>query len=275
MTTKIIRCLAAWIAAFSISVATAQSTIPTPLEKLFRLEGSWQGPAHFNLGGTVFDFTYFFEFKKTQENSGLTMVETFTHADLGTLVGHNLIGYNSRDEKVHWFTVDNFGTTHDHPGYWVNDDHFYMEATEKRGGKKFVEKIDLIFLSSTQISINITATLGGDIIQEGGGVFTKQANPISRSINAQPLPESLGLIIPPTVYPNPATTYVSFNVSAQDLMGGILTLKIASSSGIVLGTYSLVSRTTTISLSGFLPGYYHYTIYRNGIRYKYGSFLKK
>lgn len=46
--------------------------------------------------------------------SGLYMDESATMSDLGKLDGGNIIGYDPYDKKLHWFSVDNFGTTHDH-----------------------------------------------------------------------------------------------------------------------------------------------------------------
>jgi hypothetical protein len=175
MTTKLKLSLAAIIAAFSISTATAQT--PPALDSLFRLEGEWQGPTTLNLEGNVFNFTYYFKFQKTAENSGMLMEEWFSHPELGSLKGYNLIGYNARDQRIHWFSVDNFGTCHDHPGYWKSANHLYMEATEKKEGKKFEEKIDIIFLNPTQVSIHLVATLANQVIQDMSGVFTKQNTP--------------------------------------------------------------------------------------------------
>ena len=176
MKPKIKNCLAGLIMGLSFIAATAQTTTLSPLENLFRLEGSWSGEATLIYDGITFNFIYYAEFKKTDEGSGMLMEEWFSHPDLGSLKGYNLIGYNARDEKIHWFSVDNFGTCHDHPGYWKTNDHFYMEATEKHGGKKYEEKIDIIFKNENEISIKLIASIGGQVFQDLFVSFRKQNN---------------------------------------------------------------------------------------------------
>src|SRR5688572_25918615 len=107
MITKLKLCLVAVYTALGLSSAHAQT--PPALESLFRLDGNWQGPSVLIYGGATFNCTYYMSFKKNAENSGITMEEWFSHPDLGSLKGYNLIGYNTRDEKIHWFSVDNFG----------------------------------------------------------------------------------------------------------------------------------------------------------------------
>ena len=172
MSTKFKRNLALIILGLNFSAASAQT--PPDLENLFRLEGKWQGPAVLIFDGNTFNFTYYADFRKNEEGIGMFMDESFSHPDIGTLIGYNLIGYNSRDEKIHWFSVDNFGTCHDHFGYWKSPNHFYMETSEKRGGKKFEEKIDLIIVSPTEITLKLIALLGGQVFQEVTVTFFKQ-----------------------------------------------------------------------------------------------------
>jgi len=165
-------CLMAWLTIAAASIANAQNP-PEPLASLFRMEGSWEGNANLVLDGNTFSFPYHFQFFRSPENSGLYMEETFTHPDLGTLKGYNLIGYNARDEKIHWFSVDNFGTTHDHVGYWKSPDHFYMEATEKHEGKKFEEQINIVFLDDGRITLTLVAKTGNAVVEELAGEFNK------------------------------------------------------------------------------------------------------
>lgn len=159
-----------------LGVSNAHSQIPEALSNIFRLEGNWQGPATLVLDGNTYNFTYYANFTRNPENSGLYMVESFSHPDLGELKGYNLIGYNSRDERIHWFSVDNFGTTHDHIGYWKSPDHFYIETTEKHGGKKFEELIDITFQGNDQVSIHLVGQLASVVFQDVTVTFTRQPN---------------------------------------------------------------------------------------------------
>lgn len=156
-----------------LSNANSQS-IPEALNNLFRFEGNWQGPATLVLDGNTYSFTYHANFVRNAEGTGMYMEESFSHPDLGDLKGYNLIGYNARDEKIHWFSVDNFGTTHDHLGYWVSPDHFFMGVTEKHDGKKFEELIDIVFVSSNQVSLHLVAKLANVVFEDVTVTFTRQ-----------------------------------------------------------------------------------------------------
>lgn len=144
----------------------AQNQIPGALAGLMRLEGSWEGPARMMLEGKNYQFTYTAVFKKAADGMGLTMEEGFTHSELGTLKGSNLIGFNANDGKIHWFSVDNFGTAHDHLGHWISEDHFYMQAGEIQQKKKFVEKINMKFNGKNQLELSLTASLDGKVFEE-------------------------------------------------------------------------------------------------------------
>ncbi len=152
--------LAAVLLLFAINMVNAQET-PQALSDLMKLEGHWEGQATLDLKGKTYTFPYYADFKKTADGSGLLMEEWFNSEELGKLMGTNLIGYNANDGKIHWYTIDNFGTTHDHVGKWKSPEHFYMETSEMMQKEKYVEKIDMIFKGNNTLALSIVATLGG------------------------------------------------------------------------------------------------------------------
>ncbi|MGE5313633.1 MAG: hypothetical protein ACM3Q4_02965 [Acidobacteriota bacterium] len=149
---------------------------PEPLARLFQIEGCWEGPAELSMNGKTYRFTYSGDFRPTADGSGLSMDESFTHPELGTMKGANLIGYNANDGKIHWMSVDNFGTTHEHLGRWLTPQHFTMQANEIVDGKKFVEDIDLTFPSPGTMNFHLKAMLDGQTIEEGSASFTRRAD---------------------------------------------------------------------------------------------------
>ena len=163
------------LAGLGFSNANSQS-VPDALNKMFRFEGNWMAPTTMVLDGNTFQFNYYATFSKNAESSGMYMEEWFSSPDLGDLKGYNLIGFNARDEKIHWFSVDNFGTTHEHLGEWITDDHFTMIVTEKKNGKKFEETIDLVFIDSNHISIHLVAKLANTVFEDVSGTFERLPN---------------------------------------------------------------------------------------------------
>lgn len=243
-------------------------TAQTPLENLFRLEGRWEGEATLILDGNTFNFTYYADFKKNDEGSGMYMEEWFSHADLGSLKGYNLIGYNARDEKIHWFSVDNFGTTHDHLGYWRTNDHFYMEATEKHQGKKFEEKIDIVFINENEISLHLVATIGGKLFEDAFVVFHRQTVS-SRNTAAEKeentakrpstIPKEIIEVSGCKVFPNPASGQINFQLPT-DIPVQDLKLSIINAAGQRLTDDFLTTTITNISLASYKPGIYFYKV---------------
>jgi len=139
----------------------AQEDAHDPMADFARLEGRWEGKATLVLEGNTFTFTYYAEFKKTSDGKGMLMEESFNSPELGALHGTNLIGYNANDGKIHWFSVDNFGTTHDHSGTWKNRDHFSMSTRETVNNMAYVEEIDLKFTGEDSMELSLLATMDG------------------------------------------------------------------------------------------------------------------
>src|SRR5688572_1287131 len=112
------------IAAFiAITQLTAFAQPATEWEKTEQFLGLWSGQAELNLGGQIFNVTYFTDFISSVEGSGIIMNEWFDDPAIGSLRGANLIGLNASDGLIHWFSVDNFGTAHEHIGSWINPRH--------------------------------------------------------------------------------------------------------------------------------------------------------
>jgi hypothetical protein len=155
------------LALFSANNAQAQPPAPAqPLADLMKWEGKWAGEAVLKMEGKTYTVHYTVDFEKTADGSGIQMMEGFSHPELGTLVGQNLIGYNNNDGKIHWFSVDNFGTSHEHLGMWKAANHFYMEARENQKGKKFVERIDANVPDAGTLMFRLVGLLDGKVFEE-------------------------------------------------------------------------------------------------------------
>ena len=272
--------LIALVTGVSYFTTTAQTTTLSPLENLFRIEGSWAGEATLILEGNTFNFIYYADFKKNDEGTGMSMEEWFTHPDLGSLKGYNLIGFNSRDQKIHWFSVDNFGTCHDHLGYWKTNDHFYMETTEKHGGKKFEEKIDIVFKGNDEVTLHLIATIGGQLFEDAMVIFRRQITTGKNSTNEEEEPASKSSVKSSNevenpgfkVYPNPAKDNINFqlpvNVASQDLK-----LFVFNVTGEKLKEVMMQSGITSISMNAYVPGIYFYKVINKDEALYAGKFI--
>jgi hypothetical protein len=277
MITKFKHSLLILITGLSFITANAQ----TPLENLFRLEGSWAGEATLFYDGNTFNFAYYAEFKKNDESSGMYMDEWFSHPDIGTLKGYNVIGFNARDQKIHWFSVDNFGTCHDHLGYWKTNDHFYMEATEKHGGKKFEEKIDITFKSDDEITLHLIATIGGQLFQDVLVIFRKQSG-TGRSATTSDENTTAKKPVQPgkeingidgfNVYPNPAAGKIIFQIPNNTQVQH-LQLSVFNILGEKIKDVAVQAMNTSLSLIGYKPGTYIYKITKKDKVLNSGKFI--
>src|SRR4051812_1228365 len=114
------RCLFIIASLFFTSSALAQTTVDNTgnqLKWLLHLKGYWEAPdATLQTGGKKYTFNYTADFKNIADSNGLTMNEWGDVPGVGKLKGANLIGIDPNDGKVHRYSVDNMGTTHEHIG---------------------------------------------------------------------------------------------------------------------------------------------------------------
>lgn len=162
----------------SVGVANAQEqapVMPEILKAALRLEGKWEANASGQLGGKTHAFKYNMHFRKTASGSGLLMYETANIPDVGKLDGTNLIGYDPYDGKLHWFSVDNLGTTHDHTGELLSNDHIRLIHESSREGKPYREQIDIEWISADRVKIKLVGTLGGNVEEVLEGTFVRRS----------------------------------------------------------------------------------------------------
>ncbi len=191
------------IAVVMLSFNAASAQTPVQWERTFQLEGVWSGLAELNLGGQIFNVVYNTDFRLVIDGNGMTMDEGFSDPNLGELKGANLIGYNPYDDQIHWFSVDNFGTAHEHAGSWLNHKHFYMEHHSTQNGLPFAEYIDFrMRANNTRIFVKLIATLGPDTIETITGTLYLQ--PGSNRVTTSTIGNDEQVLI----YPNPSNGIV-------------------------------------------------------------------
>lgn len=166
---------AALFAALHAAGQTSGATANAQLKMLFQLQGYWQSPKTImQTGDKEYTFGYSADFKSVSENSGLMMNELAEIPALGKLNGTNLIGVNPNDGKIHWFSVDNMGTTHEHVGEFTDERHFSMTFKGTQEGKEYIENIMLEFTGKDVMNLKLVETLGGKEITAIKGTFYRK-----------------------------------------------------------------------------------------------------
>jgi hypothetical protein len=148
--------------------------IPVPVQNLMKFIGKWQADATLTMEGKTYKVNYWVNCTKTADGYGLMADEGFTHPELGTLSGANLVGYDPFDSKIKWFSVDNMGTAHEHVGSWETPDHLYIENNGMHDGKKYIEKIHFIFKGKNEMDFKLISTLDGIETEKAEGIFRKK-----------------------------------------------------------------------------------------------------
>lgn len=134
---------------------------PEQLKYILELAGRWEGPATMKMEGKETHFNYYADFKKIASGNGLDMHEWGEIPGMGKMDGGNLIGYNAADGKIHWYSVDNMGTTHEHIGEFKDHDHYTMVHKSVNEGKTYMETIEMVRMGKDRLSFKLTATTDG------------------------------------------------------------------------------------------------------------------
>ncbi len=155
------------------AAAEPAADAPEVLQAVMKLEGRWQADAELVLGGERHRFIYTLDFSKTASGSGLLLDEHAVVQGVGELKGTSVIGFDPYEGRLHWFSVDNFGTAHNHVGELVGPGHVRLVHESRREGKPFREQIDLQWLAADRVEGRLVATLAGDVVETLAGTFTR------------------------------------------------------------------------------------------------------
>ena len=173
----IFKILIAIIFLFAVKTVSAQPGVPNPMKPFTDLTGNWESnDAILKLGEQSFKVNYFLDFTKVADGNGVAMNERCNIPGVGKLYGANLIGFDPYDGKYHWYSVDNFGTTHEHIGYFIDETHFYMEHNSQREGKNFQEKINLDWINANTVKLKLVATTDNVVEETAEGTFKRKGN---------------------------------------------------------------------------------------------------
>ena len=169
---KILITLCALLLLHSASVADQE---PAQAQKnLPQFVGKWESKnASIEMDGKTIHTNYHTDFKTAADGTGITMHEWFTAEGLGQYVGENIVGYDPNTGQIHWYSIDNTGTCHDHYGYWINNKHLFVQYQGVVDGKMYVEQLDMEFISATEMHIKIVGMINGTVTQRIDGTFKK------------------------------------------------------------------------------------------------------
>jgi hypothetical protein len=156
---------------------TAPTEKPAVLKKLLSMTGNWEGTGTMKEGGKTTNFPYLLNVKKTADGTGILAVEEADIPGMGKMMGTNIAGYNSDENLIHWYTIDNMGTTHDHLGKLIDKNHYQMVYEIKtKDNKAFKELINVIFEGKDKLNMDLVITIDGQVQMEETASLTKKAS---------------------------------------------------------------------------------------------------
>lgn len=157
-----------------ISVVLAQE-LPQAQKNLQRFVGNWVCKnISLTIGDKTYGGEYSFNCKSAIDGKGIYAEESYENIDLGKMHGLNIAGYDPNLQNIHWYTIDNQGTCHDHIGYWTDKDHFYMQYQGIVDGTVFVEKFFFSFLNDNKLEFKLVGENNGVVTQKSSGEFVKK-----------------------------------------------------------------------------------------------------
>ena len=147
---------------------------PAAQKNIMQFTGSWKlDEAKFMSGGQTVTGVYTFNCSSVCDNTGILAHEKFITKEMGTLNGENLFGYDPNTGQVHLYSIDNWGTAHDHYGYWLDNSHLFVQYQGVVEGKMYVEQIDFKFLSPNEMKVDLVGMLNGEVNSKFSGTFLK------------------------------------------------------------------------------------------------------
>jgi hypothetical protein len=159
----------------TLSISSYSQELPDAQKNLQRFVGNWLcKDLSLTIGEKPYKGVFFFNCKSVLDGKGIYAEEGFDNAELGNMRGLNLMSYDPNLKLIHWYTIDDKGTCHDHIGYWTDRDHFYAEYQGIVEETVYVEKIYFGFITDSKIDFRLTGENNGVVTEKITGEFVKK-----------------------------------------------------------------------------------------------------
>jgi hypothetical protein len=158
---------------FSGNAQEQAPKIDQSITKFSKYMGAWHANANLTSEGKTYVIDYTVTIRPIGDGHGVSMEEVAKSKEVGDYYCTNLVGYDPFAKKLHWYSVDNTGTAHDHFCFWKSPDHFALSHNSVRDGKKYNESIDMVFKGENSMKVNFTVKLDGVVTQKSEGTFER------------------------------------------------------------------------------------------------------
>jgi hypothetical protein len=158
---------------FNLYSQDKEIKIDQGIQNFSKYMGTWHSNMKSTSNGKSETVDYTVVYSPIADGHGVYMEETAKSPSMGTYKCSNLVGYDPYGKKLHWYSVDNMGTAHDHTFTWVTPDHFRLTHNSLRDGKKYTEDIDCKYKNEKTCDLVFIVTLDGKEIEKSTGTFEK------------------------------------------------------------------------------------------------------
>jgi len=147
--------------------------MPEAVINLNKFNGSWEARISSVMEDKSYDFDYTVKCTPIAGGNGAYWEESGVHPAFGEMHASDLFGYDRNDGKLHCYTVDNMGATHNQICEWKSPDHLSVVYNGTENGKQVIQKMDLTFKGDDLLDFTMSGTQDGKQQWSGTGTFHK------------------------------------------------------------------------------------------------------
>lgn len=129
---------------FTSSNLILSAMAPAEAERLMYFEGKWSGKGKVTMDGKTMECKLTQDYTKTTEGWGLIMHETCEAPNMPVYKAVSLFGYDKGHNHYHLFTLSNDEETHDHIGFWTENDKLEFKYEGMKDGKVYLQLLTYI-----------------------------------------------------------------------------------------------------------------------------------
>ena len=146
---------------------------PEIVKRVMTMVGNWQANMTQTMGNQSTQVTDKINFQSTAGDHGLLGMETMETPNHKQYFATHLVGWDPMTKQLHWYIVDNMGTTNDSQGELVDPNHVRLTNTSNMEGKTSKTEVNLVWQNDDWIKFNLVQTVNGAVKESMQGDFKR------------------------------------------------------------------------------------------------------